>query len=140
MSPQGILGDPEKTSTVNMYAVPKNSPEVKSFLGVCSHCERCEQDFAKLAHPQHQLTENLKEFPGIPKPRKHLKISRRNSPRPNFGFCEHEKTFILYTESSQHAMGAVFAHVQNGSERPNCYASKSLTKVQNRYSNTKREI
>ena len=30
----GIQADPEKTSTVNRYLVPKNATEVKSFLGV----------------------------------------------------------------------------------------------------------
>ena len=48
--------------------------------------------------------------------------------------------FILYTDASQHAMGAGLAQIQNGSERVICYASKSFSKAQSRYSTTKREL
>ena len=37
-------------------------------------------------------------------------------------------------------MGALHAQVQNGSENVICYASKSFSKAQNRYSTTKREL
>ena len=48
--------------------------------------------------------------------------------------------FILYTDASPFAIGAVLAQVQNGLERVICYASKSLNKAQIRYSTTKREL
>ena len=48
--------------------------------------------------------------------------------------------FILYTDASQFAIGAVLAEVQNGLERVICYASKSLNKAQSCYSTTKREL
>ena len=48
--------------------------------------------------------------------------------------------FIIYTDASQFAIGAVLAPVQNGLERVICYASKSLNKAQSRYSTTKREL
>ena len=48
--------------------------------------------------------------------------------------------FILYTDASQFAIGAVLAQVQNGLERVICYASKSLNKDQSRYSTTKRDL
>ena len=48
--------------------------------------------------------------------------------------------FILYTDASQFAIGAVLAQVQNDLERVICYASKSLNKAQSRYSTTQREI
>ena len=50
------------------------------------------------------------------------------------------KPFILYTDASQFAIGAVLAQVQNGFERVICYASESLNKAQSRYSTTRREL
>ena len=32
---EGIQADPEKTSTVNRYPVPKSATEIKSFSGIC---------------------------------------------------------------------------------------------------------
>ena len=50
------------------------------------------------------------------------------------------ETFILCSDASQHAMGTVLAQIQNGTERVICYASKSFSKAQSRYSTTKREL
>ena len=62
VSREGIQADPEKTSTINNYPVPKNATEVKSFLGLCSYYRRYVQDFAKIARPLHQLIEKSKDF------------------------------------------------------------------------------
>ena len=62
VSREGIQADPEKTSTVNKYPVPKNATEVKRFLGLRSYYRRYVQDFAKKARPLHQLTEKSKDF------------------------------------------------------------------------------
>ena len=51
-----------------------------------------------------------------------------------------KEPFILYTEASQFAIGAVLAQVQNGLGRVICYASKSLNKAQSSYSTTKSEL
>ena len=48
--------------------------------------------------------------------------------------------FILYTDASQFAIGAVLAQVQNVLERVIRNASKSRNKAQSRYSTTKREL
>ena len=49
------------------------------------------------------------------------------------------EAFILYTDASRHAMGAVLTQIQNGSERVICYASKTFSKAQSRCFTTKRE-
>ena len=51
-----------------------------------------------------------------------------------------KEPFILYTDASLTAMGAVLAKVQNGKERAICYASKAFSKSQTNYSATKREL
>ena len=59
---------------------------------------------------------------------------------PVLAFPQMKEPFILYTDASQFAIGAVLAQVQNGLERVICYASKSLNKAQSRHSTTKREL
>ena len=63
-----------------------------------------------------------------------------HTPSPIFALPSMKEPFILYTDASQFATGAVFAPVQIGLERVICYASKSLNKAQSRYSTTKREL
>ena len=59
---------------------------------------------------------------------------------PTLAFLCLKEPFILYTDASQFAMGAVLAQMQDGKERAICYASKSLSKSQTKYSATRREL
>ena len=141
VSREGIQADPEKTSTVNKYPVPKNATEVKSVLGLCSYYRRYVQDFAKIARPLHQLTEKSKDFLWKSEAQEAFEVLKATlTSALILVFPSMREPFILYTDASQHAMGAVLAQIQNGSERVICYASKSFSKAQSRYSITKSEL
>ena len=141
VSREGIQADPEKTSTVNRYPIPKNATEVKSFLGLCSYYRRYVQDFAKLARPLHQLTEKSKDLLWNSEAQEAFEVLKAKlTSAPILAFPSMREFFILYTDASQHAMGSVLAQIQNGSERVICYASKSFSKAQSRYPTTKREL
>ena len=138
---ESIQADPEKTLTVNRYPVPKNATEVKNFLGLCSYYRRCVQNFAKKTRPLHQLTEKSKDFLWISEAQEVFEILKtRLTSAPILAFPSMREPFILYTDASQHAMAAVPAQIQDDSERDICYASKSFSKAQSRYSTTKREL
>ena len=62
------------------------------------------------------------------------------SSTPILDFPDVEEPFILYTDASLTAMGAVLAQVQDGKERAICHASKAFSKSQKKYSATKREL
>ena len=140
VSCEGIQVDPENCSTVNKYPVQKNPTEVKSFLGLCSYYGRYVKDFAKISRPRHQLTEKSKGFPWNSKAHEAFEILKaRLTSAAVLAFPSMREPFILYTDASQHAMCAVLAQVQNGSELVICYASKSFSKAQSRFS-IKREL
>ena len=99
------------------------------------------QDFAKTARPLHQLTEKSKDFLRNSEAQETFEVLKaRLTSAPNLAFPSMREPSILYIDASQHAMGAVLAQIQNGSERVICYASKSFSKAQSRYSTTKREF
>ena len=99
------------------------------------------QNFAKIARPLHQLTEKTKDFLWISETQEAFEVlEARLTSSPIMAFPSMREFFILYTDASQHAMGAVLAQIQNGSERVICYASKSFGKAQSRCSTTKREL
>ena len=66
--------------------------------------------------------------------KKHLSFT------PILAFPDVKEPFILYTDASLTAMGAVLAQVQDGKEPSICYASKAFSKSQTIYSATKREL
>ena len=75
--------------------------------------------------------ETLEAFESL---KKHL------SSTPILDFRDVKEPFILYTDASLTAMGAVLAQVQDGKRRAICYASKAFLKSQTNYSATKREL
>ena len=130
VSRDGIQADPAKTSAVRQYPEPKLVTEVKSFLGLCSYYRRYVRDFAAIARPLHQLTVKTKEFHWNPEAQQafeQLKYCLTSS--PILAFLSTKEPFILYTDSSQFAIGAVPAQVQNGLEPVICYASNLSTKL-----------
>ena len=140
-SRDGIQADPAKTSAVRQYPVLKSVTEVKIFLGLSSYYRRYVRDFAAVARPVHQLAEKMKEFHWNPKTHKAFEqLKHCLTSTPILAFTSMNEPFILYTDASQFAIGAVLAQVQNGLERVICYASNSLNKVKSRYSTTKREL
>ena len=141
VSRDGIQADPAITSAVRQYPVPKSVTEVKSFLGLCSYHRRYVRDFAAIAQPLHQLTEKTEEFHLNPEAHKAFEqLKNCLTSTPILTFPSMNEPFILYTDASQFAIGAVLAQVQNGLERVIFHASKSLNKAQSRYSTTKRDL
>ena len=141
VSRDGVQVDPAKTSAVRQYPIPKSVTETKSFLGLCSYYRRYVRNFAAIARPLHQLTEKKHDFLWTPEAQQafdQLKDCLTSS--PILAFPSMKEPFILYTDASQYAMGAVLAQVQNDHERVICYASNALNKAQSRYSTTKREL
>ena len=141
VSEQGIETDPDKISAVKNWPTPTSVTEVRSFMGFCSYYRKFIKDFAAVARPLHKLTEiNTKfvwseacekSFQGI----KNLLIEA-----PILAYPSMDATFILDTDASNEAIGAVLSQVQDGQERAIAYGSKSLHKAERNYCVTRREL
>jgi hypothetical protein len=55
VSREGVKASPEKVLAVRKYPVPKNTIEVRSFLGLASFYRRLVPRFAEIAKPVTQL-------------------------------------------------------------------------------------
>ena len=117
VSRYGIQAGPPKTSAVRQYPVPKSVTEVKSFLGLCSYYRRYVRDFAAIARPLHQLTEKTKEIHWNPEAQEAFEqLKDCLTSTPISAFPSVNEPFILYTDGSQFAIGAVLAQVENSLE------------------------
>ena len=141
ISAEGVATDKRKTEVVSELSAPANVSELRSFLGLCGYYRKFVRDFAKIAKPLHRLTEKNKAFiwnnecqTAFDK----LKESLTSSPilaHPNF-----DNTFILDTDASNFAIGAVLSQVNEGQERVVAYASRTLTKSERHYCVTRKEL
>ncbi len=61
-SADGIRPDPAKIDQVRFYPAPTDSTKVRQFLGLASYYRRFIPEFARVAHPLHQLTKKNAVF------------------------------------------------------------------------------
>lgn len=56
ISDQGVQTDLDKVDAVKTWPIPKNSKELKSFLGLIGYYHRFIKDFSKKIRPLNELT------------------------------------------------------------------------------------
>ena len=140
-SKDGLEFDPSKIEAVQKFPVPRSQTEVKSLLGLASYYRRFVPKFAEIARPLHKASETSTKFDWTPEAQdafESLKLKLTST--PILAFPSLKEPFALYTDASHFAKGAVLAQVQDGKERSICYASKSLSKSQTKYSATRRHL
>lgn len=139
----GVHMDPERSSSVSKFPVPRNHKDVRSFLGLCNYNRKFIRDFAKIAAPLHPLSSEKNAFVWSTEAQvafEALKLALTSTPvlvhfNPE---AEHE----LRTDASAYAIGAVL--YQKHQDPKQCgvitYFSKALDKAQRNYPTTEREL
>ena len=144
ISAAGVRTSADKISAVTDWPLPKSIKEVRSFLGLCSYYRRFVPSFAKIAAPLHALTANNATFHWSAACTVSFRmLKQRLTSAPILAYPDVSSSaapFILDTDASALAMGAVLSQSQEGSERVIQYASKCLSKAQRNYSATEREL
>ena len=141
VSEEGVATDPAKISAVRDWSTPRNVKEVKSFLGLCSYYRRFVSGFAQIARPLHKISDKGTAFHWTEECERafqHLKTSLTTS--PILGYPVHDAPFVLDTDASDFATGAVLSQLQNDKEVVIAYHSKSLNIHEQQYCVTRKEL
>ena len=141
VSENGIATNPDKIAAVKNWVTPKNSKETKSFLGLCSYYRRFVHGFAKLARPLHKVSEKHTKFQWTQECQQSFdKLKAALVSSPILGYPIPGINFILDTDASDEATGAVLSQEQDGREVVIAYFSKSLSKPETQYCVTRKEL
>lgn len=141
ITPEGVKPNPDKISAIQNFPIPRTQKEIKSFLGLLGYYRRFIKDFAKITKP---LTLCLK---------KNAKIIHDHSFIESFNTCkkilcndpilqypDFTKDFILTTDASNVAIGAVLSQGTIGQDKPVAFASRTLNESEQRYSTIEKEL
>ena len=141
ISDQGIVTDPAKTKQVADWPTPTSTQELRSFMGLSGYYRRFVQDFAKLASPLHALTKKGATFRWSDEAQRSFETLKAalTSP-PVLAMPTDDGEFILDTDASDYAIGAVLSQRQEGVERVIAYASRSLDRRERNYCVTRKEL
>ncbi len=137
----GIKCDPTKVEAIRNMEPPKDVSGVKAFLGLASYYRRFLSNLATISYPLTALTQKNAKFVWGPKQMAAFnKIKELLISSSVLAYPTRDDPFILDTDASAFGIGAVLSQVQNGEERPIAYASKTLSKQQQNYCTTYREL
>ena len=123
------------------WPVPKSPKEVRSFLGLCSYYRKFISGFAQIARSLHKLTEKEAKFiwdEACEASFNQLKEAFVTA--PILAYPCPEGQFILDTDSSGWVVGAVLSQVQDNAEKVIAYFSKALSKSEQDYCVTRKEL
>ena len=141
----GIMPNKKKIEAIIQWPVPKNLKQLRGFLGLIGYYRRFIKDFAKIAKPLTSLTRGTstsnapislndaqsKCFELLKK----ILTSGDILAYPNF-----DKPFLITTDASNFAIGAVLSQTDSGNDKPIYFASRTLNRTEENYSASEKEM
>ena len=125
ISEQGVEAYPEKVKAVRHFPQPKSVRNIREFLELTGYCRRFIKDYAKVAKPLYNLLKKDKEFNWEDTQETDFNILKeRLGSEPILLFPDFSKSFILTTDASCDAIGAVLSQIQDELEHPVAYLSR----------------
>jgi transposase InsO family protein len=141
VSKNGVEPDPEKVEAIGKLRVPETVKEVRSLLGALGYYRKFIKNFAEITEPLTALTRKNCQFCVDERVRKSVEQGKQAlSGAPVLTFPDLEKPFVITTDASQVALGAVLSQEKGGEDKPVAFASRKLTDPETRYSAIEREL
>lgn len=140
ITPQGILPSPEKTSAIQDMRPPQNVKQLLTFLQTCSWFRRFINNFAEVARPLTELTKKTAKWKWDKRQQEAFETLKESLiSQPILRQADPTMPYILRTDASAYAIGAVLLQGEGPDERPVEYASRLLTSAERNYATTERE-
>lgn len=141
ISEKGIQPDKTKYSVISNYPVPKNADDVRRFVAFCNYYRRFIRNFAEITNPLNKLLRKNTPFKWSEECENSFATLKSKLISPQIlQFPDYEKDFIIITDASKLACGAVLAQVHDGFELPVAFASKAFTKGESNKSTIEQEL
>ena len=141
VSGEGVATDPEKVRLVEEWPVPTNLRELRSFLGLAGYYRRYVRSYAQLASPLTDLTKKGQRFDWDERCQSAFQTLKHHLASPPVLTMPNDTDpFILDTDASDRAIGAVLSQIQDGKECVIAYAGRCLSKTESNYCVTRKEL
>ena len=112
VSADGVTTEEDKVQAVKEWPVPKTVKAVRSFLGLTGYYRRFVKDYANVASPLIALTQKSATFKwGEEEQRAFDELKGKLVSAPVLGYPDMQEKFILDTDASKCAIGAVLSQV-----------------------------
>lgn len=141
VSEDGVRPNQDKIVAIQNWPLPTTEKEIRQFLGLLGYYRRFIKDFAKLVKPLTSLLRKDNDFTITPEIEASFMRCKQILMRdPILIHPDFSKEFILTTDASDYAIGAVLSQGPVGKDRPVAYASRTLNRTEENYSTTEKEF
>jgi len=138
---EGVKPNPDKIKAIKNFPIPKTPRQIKSFLGLLGYYRKFIKNFADLTKP---MTNCLRKGEKIVLNSEYIECFEMCKKilcnDPILQYPDFSKPFNLTTDASNVALGAVLSQGKIGSDKPVCFASRTLSKSEQNYSTTEKEL
>ena len=134
--------DAAKLTGIKEWPAPQTVKQVRSFLGFANFYRKFIGHYAEIARPINALTQKDKPFSWTPECQKSFdELKERFLEEPVLKMIDTTKQFVLETDASKWAIGAVLKQLgEDGELHPCGYISKTLTPAERNYQIYDREL
>ena len=140
VSKYGIGPTEEKVRAVLESIRPTTPTEVRSFLGMVGFSARFIPNFATIAEPLRGISRQGTPFVWRSEQEASFQeLKQQLASAPVLAYFDKEAHTRVIADASPVGLGAVLVQEKNGVGRAVCYASRSLSSVERRYSQTEKE-
>lgn len=137
----GILPDDSKFEIINKFPTPTNADAVKRFVAFCNYYRRFIPNFANICKPLNKLTRKNIIFVWSQDCQNSFEKLKTALVQPQIlQYPDFNKQFIVTTDASKDACGAVLSQDFNGKDLPIAFASKSFTKGESNKATIEQEL
>lgn len=136
-----IKTDPQKVEAMARYPVPTNAHKLKQAMGLFSYYRRFIKNFSKIARPLFLLLQKNTEFIWGEKQQAAFdELRKLMAGEPVLKSPDLSQPFIVTTDSSDWALGAILSQGKLGADQPCAYASRCLKGSELKYPTYDKEL
>ena len=126
---------------VTGYPVPKTVKQLQSFLGFVNYYRKFIPNFSEIASSLNKLMKKNTKYIWTNECQVAFETLKKAFISPSvLIYPDFNKPFLLTTDASGDALGAVLSQGPPGGDRPIAYASRSLNSAERNYSTIEREL
>lgn len=137
----GIQPVQEKVRAITEAPAPKNVSEVRAYLGMINYYQKYLPNLSTILAPLHSLLEKGKDWKWNEKHQESFTKSKELLKSSHLlVHYDPEKDLILACDASPYGVGSVLSHrMEDNTERPIAFASRSLSPAEKNYSQLDKE-
>jgi len=126
----GISPDPSKLEAVKNFPIPKKVKDIQAFVGLAGYYRKFIEDFSKIAKPLTKLTKKGEKFEWTTLQQNAFEtLKNKLTSAPVLKYPDFNQEFLVTTDASDYAIGAVLSQGEVGQDRPIAYASRVLSRT-----------